>query len=91
MANINLTEKDMLQDLLTTEKHLISSYSTGITESSCQNLRGTLVNNFNNSQGVQYKVFSIMNQKGWYPTKDAQDNDVQQVKTDSSNMMRELK
>lgn len=91
MATMNLSDKEMLQDLLTSEKQVISSYSTGITESSCQNLRSTLVNNFNNVQGIQYKVFDAMKQKGWYQTKDADTNEVQQLKNDSTTMMRDLK
>ena len=91
MNNSTLTEKDLMSDLLTTEKHIISSYSVGITESSCTNLRNTLINNFKSSQDVQYKVFDAMRQKGWYPTKDASDTEVQDLKTKSNQMMNELK
>jgi spore coat protein F len=84
-------EKDLMHDLLATEKQTISAYSTGITETSCQNLRNTLVNNFKNAQDIQYKVFDAMKQKGWYTTKDAADNEVQQLKTESTQMMNELK
>jgi len=84
-------EKDLMHDLLATEKQTISAYSTGITETSCQNLRNTLVNNFKNAQDVQYKVFDAMKQKGWYTTKDAEDNEVQKLKTESTQMMNELK
>lgn len=86
-----MNEKELLQDLLATEKQVISAYSTGITESSCQNLRNTLVNNFKSAQDIQYKVFDAMKQKGWYPTKDAPDNEVTQVKNDSTQMLNELK
>ena len=86
-----LEEKELMHDLLATEKQTISAYSTGITESSCQNLRNTLVNNFKNAQDVQYKVFDAMKQKGWYTTKDAQDNEVQDLKNKSAQMMNELK
>lgn len=85
-----MNEKEMMEDLLATEKHIISSYSTGITESSCQNLRNTLVNNFKNVQDVQFRVFDTLKQKGWYTTKDAPDNEVTQVKNDSSQLMKEL-
>ena len=71
MNNITLSEKDLMQDVLTTEKQVISAYSVGITESSCQNLRNTLVNNFKSAQDIQYKIFDAMKQKGWYTTKDA--------------------
>ena len=89
--NNTLQEKDLMQDLLASEKQTISAYSTGITETSCQNLRNTLVNNFKNAQDIQYKIFDAMKQKGWYTTKDAQDNEVQQLKNESTQMMNELK
>jgi spore coat protein F len=89
--NTGMSEKDLMQDLLATEKQTISAYSTGITESSCQNLRNTLIDNFKNNQNIQYKLFDAMKQKGWYPTKDAPDNEVQQLKNDATQMMNELR
>ncbi|MBU3189055.1 spore coat protein [Clostridium bowmanii] len=86
-----MSEKDLMQDLLATEKQVISAYSTGITESSCENLRSTLMDNFKNNQTIQYKIFDAMKQKGWYPTKDAPDNEVQQLKNDATQMFTELK
>lgn len=87
----NLTEKELMQDALTSEKQVISAYSTGITETSCQNLRNVLVDNFIKTQDVQYKVFDAMRQKGWYPTKDAPDADVQEIKNQSNQLSQELK
>ncbi|WPC42236.1 spore coat protein [Clostridium sp. JS66] len=86
-----MNDKEMAQDLLATEKQVISAYSTGITESSCMNLRNTLVDNFKNAQEVQYKVFDAMRQKGWYATKDAPDNEVQQLKNECNQMSGTLK
>ncbi|WP_010238928.1 spore coat protein [Clostridium arbusti] len=87
----NFTEKEIMEDLLITEKQLISSYSTGITETSCTNLRNTLVNNFRSSQDIQYKVFDAMKKRGWYPTKDAPSNEVQQIKDQATQMVSELR
>jgi spore coat protein F len=89
--NTVMSEKDLMQDLLATEKQTISAYSTGITESSCENLRNTLIGNFKNNQNIQYKLFDAMKQKGWYPTKDAPVGDVQQLKNDATQMMHELR
>jgi spore coat protein F len=86
-----MNEKEMMMDLLATEKQVISAYSTGITESSCNNLRNTLVNNFKNVQDIQFRVFDSMKQKGWYTTKDAPDSEVTQVKNESAQLMNELK
>ncbi|WP_347460356.1 spore coat protein [Clostridium sp. DMHC 10] len=64
MNNVmTMSEKDMMQDLLATEKQAISSYSTGITETSCENLRKTLLNNFRTCEETQYKIFDSMKQK----------------------------
>jgi spore coat protein CotF len=87
----SLSDKDFMQDVLGSEKHLISTYSSGITESSCQNLRNTLINNLKSTQEIQYKVFDTMKQKGWYQTKDAPTNEVQQLKNEANQMMTELK
>ena len=89
--NTGMAEKDLMHDLLATEKQVITAYSTGITETSCENLRNTLVDNFKNSQNIQYKIFDAMKQKGWYSTKDAPDNEVQQLKNEATQMMNELK
>ncbi|MDP4143787.1 MAG: spore coat protein [Bacillota bacterium] len=85
------SEKELMHDLLATEKQTISGYSVGITETSCQNLRNTLVNNFKNAQDVQFKVFDAMKQKGWYATKDAPDSDVQKAKNEINQMSGSLK
>ncbi|AWZ48035.1 spore coat protein [Hathewaya limosa] len=87
----DLSEKDLMNDLLTSEKQIIGAYSTGITESSCTNFRNVLIDNFKRDQEVQYKVFDAMHKKGWYPTKDAAEQDVQQLKSQSQQMMNELK
>ncbi|MDP4091006.1 MAG: spore coat protein [Bacillota bacterium] len=87
----NLSDKDILHDLLATEKQVCSSYSVGITETSCNNLRNTLVNNFKSVQDIQYKIFDTMRQKGWYQIQDAPDNEVQQLKNKTNQMMNELK
>ncbi len=87
----HFTEQELMDDLLASEKQVVSAYSTGITESSCPNLRNTLINNFKNVQDVQYKVFDSMKQKGWYQTKDAPDADVQQAKTKANQLAGELR
>ncbi|AZV58122.1 spore coat protein [Clostridium sp. AWRP] len=86
-----MNEQELMHDLLASEKQVISAYSTGITETSCTNLRNTLVNNFKSAQDIQYKIFDTMRQKGWYPTKDATESDVQQLKNESNQIMSSLR
>lgn len=87
----SFSEKELMHDLLASEKQVISAYSTGMTESSCQNLRGVLEKNFKNVEQAQYEVFNAMHQKNWYPTKEAPANELQQLKNDSNTMSANLK
>jgi len=69
-----------MEDLLSQEKFLLSGYSTFIPEASCPNLRQILVDNFNGCVQNQYTVFEEMDKLGWYPTKEAQQPDVQMAR-----------
>ena len=86
----NLTEKDLMNDLLTSEKQICSSYSTGITESSCDNLRKQLRKCLDDSQQIQYDLFNAMNQRGWYQTKKAEAQEVQNAQTKYSEEKNQL-
>jgi spore coat protein F len=86
----NMSEQDLLNDMLETEKSLISSYSTYISEASCPNLRRVLSSSFTETTEDQFEVFDNMRKKGYYQTKDAQDQEVQQAKQKFGQMKSEL-
>jgi spore coat protein F len=88
--NFQMSEQDMLNDLLTQEKQFISAYSTFISEASCPNLRHLLMTNFDQVCEDQYQIFDIMRKKGYYQTKDAQDADVNTAKQKFSQMKSQL-
>lgn len=73
----NFTEKEILNDVLASEKQLINAYGTYLAESTCENLRTELTKILNDKQQIQYQVFDTMRQKGWYNVKNANINDVQ--------------
>ena len=78
--NINgMTEQELMNDALATEKQLISVYGTYIAEASCQNLRNEMTKIITETQQVQFEIFNAMKSKGWYNIKNAQLNDVQQT------------
>ena len=90
MNQPGFTEKELMDDLLTSEKQVTSAYNTGITEASCQNLRQHLTKCLTDSQQIQYQIFDAMKQRGWYQTKPAASQDVQSAKTKYNQMMNEL-
>lgn len=75
-----MSEQEILTDLLTSEKHLTSTVNTFITESTCVNLRQDLKNILTEEHSIHENLYNIMNQKGWYPTSDAEAQEVQKVK-----------
>lgn len=75
-----MSEQEILTDLLTTEKHSTSTYNTFITESTCPNLRQNLKSILNEEHSIHENLYNIMSQKGWYPTSDAEAQEVQKVK-----------
>lgn len=88
--NQNLDEKTILTDLLTTQKSLMSTYSTMLAETSCPNMRSMLQDQFILAATDQYKIFDIMHQKGYYKTKDAMDQDVQEQKQSAQQLKSQL-
>ena len=86
----SLSEQDLLNDLLNQEKQLMSSYAIFIQEASCENLRKVLTNQFNQTSLDQYQVFDQMRQKGYYQSKDADAQEVQQTKDNFRNIQNEL-
>lgn len=86
----SLSEKDLLNDLLNQEKQIISTYSTYITEASCPNLRRVLTDHLNQTALDQFEVFDHMRKKGYYQTKDAQSQEVQQSKQKYQQVQTEL-
>lgn len=91
MANQQqLTEQEILNDMLLQEKHMSSAYTTYVTEASCPNLRNLLTQNLTDIFNEQYQVFDTMRQKGMYQTKDAQTNEVQQAKQQFQQMWQQM-
>ena len=73
----NLTEQEIMNDALSSEKQIISAYGTFLAESTCENLRSEMAKIINDKQQIQFEIFDTMKQKGWYNVKNANLNDVQ--------------
>lgn len=86
----SLSEKELMHDLLASEKQVCSAYNVGITEASCTNLRQHLTKCLNDSQQIEYQLFDAMKQRGWYQIKKAQPQDVQSAKTKYQQLQSDL-
>lgn len=81
-----MQERDVFLDVLAGTKHSINCYTTAIMESSNQQLRSTWQTLRNEAEQMQYQIYQMAEQKGYYmPAPQAHQNDVQQVKTTLSS------
>ena len=60
----SFSEKELMNDLLMSEKQLSSAYTVGITESTCSNLRDVLMKCEQNVLQNQESIFQSMAQRG---------------------------
>lgn len=76
----HFSERELLSDLLHTEKELTKNYAGNCTEASCPELRSMLLRNMTECSEDQYGVFEQMRQRNMYNPKDAQQQEVQSAK-----------
>ena len=81
-----MDEKCIVNDILGGAKASINSYTTAIQECSNQTLRSTLQTLRNEAEQMQYQLYQMAEQKGYYvPAPDAKSNDVDTIKTSLSS------
>lgn len=83
-----MKDQDIINDILAGTKASISTYTTAITECSNQQLRSTLQTLRNEAEQMQYQLYQMAEQKGYYmPAPPANQNDIQQIKNNLTSSM----
>lgn len=67
--NMNmLSDRDMVLDMLTHQKHLCHIYNQAALEASQHSVRDILQRIWRDEQQTAYRLYQTMNQHGWYQT-----------------------
>lgn len=90
MPNTNMSEKDMITDLLFSEKKITSNYDTYSNEASNTNLRNELLGILNSEHDVHNMLYDAMSQKGWYTPMGVNPQDIQKAKQNFGNIKNQL-
>lgn len=61
-----MNERDFINDQLTTEKYMTSSYNIALNEASNQNIYQDLATIFKETQDCQRNLYNLMFKNGWY-------------------------
>ena len=86
----SMNDQEMLQDLLILEKDITKLYSSTITESTCNNMRNVLQQNFQQSSQDQFSVFEQMSSRGFYTPDEAPAAKMAQTKQKFQQMSSQL-
>ncbi len=89
MNTQNMTEKEILTDLLNEEKSLIKEYAGNVVESGQPSLRQLLISCMSECSADQYTVFDQMRARNMYPTKQAPTQEVQTAKQDMQTLKQQ--
>ncbi|MGG5252098.1 spore coat protein [Neobacillus sp. SM06] len=73
-----MNERDFINDLLTTEKYMTTSYTMALHEASHKGLYDDLMTIFTETQNSQRDLYNLMFQKGWYAVEAADQQKLQQ-------------
>ena len=83
-------DRCMMTDLLDTAKHITEVYGAYVCEGSSDTLRQVLQDNMDATANDQFQIFQQMQQRGWYQTKAAKQQDVQQAKQKFAQQKQQL-
>ncbi|MEW6522432.1 MAG: spore coat protein [Bacillota bacterium] len=77
----SMTDRDYIEVALNQHKLLAGLLTTGILESTSENLRHELRTELDDCIKHQKELFDLMNQKGWYQPKAASASDIASAQT----------
>lgn len=75
-----LTDKDIISDVLGSQKSLVKLYGTALCETSCEKLRNLIDAQLSECAEDQFDMFLYMNERGLYPTDLAEDQKIEQAR-----------
>lgn len=73
-SDVTLNEKDALQDMLESEKQLMTLYTTALFEGSTKSMRKNFSTNLLGVADNQYTLFTQMSTRGYYQPQPANKN-----------------
>lgn len=72
-----MNDEDILNDLLISYKHLVSSYAIALNEASNKNIYKLFLEVLTNSSKIQADLFDISFKKGWYNIETADETKIE--------------
>ena len=78
--NSGMTDKELINDTISSQKYISSSYNTYANECVTPSLRNDFLSILNEEHQIQADLFTEMQNRGWYQVQSAEQNKVMQAK-----------
>lgn len=75
-----MTDKNLMENILLLEKGVCDLYMHGAIESNTENVHQAFQTALNASLNMQDCIYDEMTAKGWYPTQQVEQQQIQQVR-----------
>ncbi len=83
--NNNMQDKELMDDMLTCEKHAALNYSMFANECSTESVRADAMNLLNDQHKLQSEIFDFMSSRGWYAPEQAEMQKIDKAKQKFTN------
>ncbi len=80
MEQANYKDKEILTDLLCSEKQMATSYNTSMLESATPAVGTCFRDIFDEEHRMQKQIFDMMHKRGLYPTPQAEEKKISEAK-----------
>lgn len=90
-SGTQMNDKDILTDILITEKNMSDNYSIALNEMSNEYLYKELFTIFEETKKAQRRIFNLLFQKGWYALERADANKINQKYQEYNALLGEMK
>ena len=90
-SDTTLNEKDALQDMLDSEKALMSLYTTALYEGNSKNMRKSFADNLSGVEKDQYTLYQQMTARGYYEAPPAKKDMIDQANDQFKKIITSLK
>ena len=89
-TNSNFTDREIMDDILSSQKHITDVYNTFSNECTNQQLQTDMLNILKEEHVIQFSVFGEMQKRGWYSPAAAQAQMINETKTKYENLANQL-
>jgi spore coat protein CotF len=87
---MNLTDREIMDDVLSSQKHITGTYNAFTNECVNEQLKNDMLKILTDEHNIQFSIFGDMQKRGWYSPAAAQPQNVTEAKTKFEGIATQL-